>query len=84
MAERLEDQIKEAKQQIIGGIIDSSEKKLRTLQDLSKPLPQDTTRDNFSKAVDELSLEGVLPLKPAPRGYAFDYNHTKAKERGYV
>lgn len=70
------------KKQIIEGVVEEK-RDWRSLEDICRPVSNLPCGD-VSRAIGELGFEGVLPPKPGPKGYGFGYDHSKAKQKGYV
>lgn len=70
------------KRQIVEGVVEER-KEWRSLEEICRPVSQIPSGD-VARAIGELNAEGVLPGKPGPKGYGFGYDHSKAKQNGYV
>ncbi len=70
------------KKTIVEGVVEEK-KDWRSLEEICRPVSQ-VPSGEVARAIGELTSEGVLPVKPSVQGYGFGYNHTKAREKGYV
>ncbi len=70
------------KRRIVEGVVEEK-KDWRSLEEICSPVGDLPSKD-VSKAIGELNYEGVLPAKPGPKGLGYGYDHSKAKQKGYV
>lgn len=78
-----DDPVRKVQGKIVIGISEDGRppESIRSLYDLSRHVPSNTSVDQFARAVDGLVQQGVTPMRQTPiaKGYSLDPN--RARER---